>query len=132
MTLPDSAEAGAPLPMDRKAKSAARVIVKVLYSVTFLPVAMWCLFWVWAIAKNMRDTSMGRGDSELWPMIANSLPALVIPLLWTAGVAGSAILARRGRRWLLWAMIFLVLVVVALVAVIIPFVVYFASYRPMP
>lgn len=103
--------------------------MSVLYGVTLLPVVMWCLFWIWAIAKNMRDTSMGRGDSELWPMIVYSLPALAIPLLWTAGVAGSAILARRGRRWLLWATIFLVTLVGALVAVITPFVIYVANYN---
>jgi hypothetical protein len=110
----------------------AKAVVRTLYAVTLLPVVMWCLFVMWAIAKNRFEARITGEAVSLWPMMPYYLLALVIPLLWIAGGAGSAILARRGRRWLFWAAAFLVPLVVALVTVIAPFVVYVANYKPIP
>ena len=110
----------------------AKAIVRTLYTVTLLPVAMWCLFGIWLIAKNRYEARITGESGSLWSMMPYYLLALVIPVLWTAGVAGSAILARKGRGWLLWGTAFLIPLVVALVAVITPFVVYFANYKPIP
>jgi hypothetical protein len=132
VTIPASTKADAPQQADRRGKHVVEVIVRMLYAITLLPVVMWCLFVTWAIAKNRYEARMTGGSESLWPMMPTYLLALVIPLLWTAGVAGSAILARKGRGWLLWGIAFLIPLVVALVAVITPFVVYFANYKPIP
>jgi hypothetical protein len=128
VTIPASTKADAPQQADRRGKHVVEVIVRMLYAITLLPVVMWCLFVTWAIAKNRYEARMTGGSESLWPMMPTYLLALVIPLLWTAGVAGSAILARRGRRWLLWATVLLVPVLIALVAVITPSVIYVVNY----
>jgi hypothetical protein len=86
--------------------------VKWLYGLSAVPVAVWCLFVGWAVAKNLQESG-----SREW-LAPTILYGSVAPLPWILGVGGSALLARWRRRWLWWAVAFLVALVLVLTNVI--------------
>jgi hypothetical protein len=78
-------------------QSAARLV----YGIVAIPVACWCLFMIWAVAKMKYDAE------AVGPLVPFLLVALLVPLTWLAGLIGSIAFFRRGKRWLPWAIGFL-------------------------